>query len=397
MKKAPWISAIVGAGLFFANFAAADTAVKLTEIFTDHKFTRPVALITSPDDSSRQFFVEQTGKIKIIKGGKVAGEFLDFTDRKMAAKDFEEGLLGLAFHPKYKDNGKFYVFYTQQGPKRSVISEIQVSKANADAADLSTERILMEIHQPEWNHNGGNIMFGPKDGYLYIGSGDGGMRNGVHLLSQKLEVWQGKVLRIDVDNTSRGRQYAIPSDNPFVNTPHAAPEVYAYGIRNPWGIWIDDQTNDFWLADVGQNLWEEINLIVPGGNYGWNYKEASHTFVGYADLMKALGINKTEPPKNLEMIEPVFEINRLEALSITGGYVYRGSGIPGLKDHFLLGDWKLGNMWALKKTGDNEASSQVILKPSPDEKIQPTGFYPDLNGEPIVLNWDGRVFKMEAK
>lgn len=397
MKKAPWISTLVGAALLFANSAAADTAIKLTEILTDHKFERPVALITSPDDSGRQFFVEQTGKIKIIKDGKVAGVFLDFSDRKMAAKDFEEGLLGLAFHPKYKDNGKFYVFYSQQGPKRSVISEIQVSKDNADAADLSTERVLMEIQQPEWNHNGGNIIIGPKDGYLYIGSGDGGMRNGVHLLAQKLETWQGKVLRIDIDKKSPGREYGIPADNPFVNTPHAAPEIYAYGIRNPWGIWIDDQTNDFWLADVGQNLWEEINLIVPGGNYGWNFREATHEFGGYKDLMGALGINKTDPPKGVEFVEPVFEINRLEALSITGGFVYRGSGIPGLKDHFLLGDWKLGNMWALKKTGDNEASSQVILKPSPDDKIQPTGFYPDLNGEPIVLNWDGRVFRMEAK
>ena len=181
--------------------------------------------------------------------------------RKMAERDFEEGLLGLAFHPKFAENRKFYVYYSRQGPKRSVLSEIQVSPSDPNVADLTTERILMEIQQPEWNHNSGNIFFGPKDGFLYICIGDGGMRNGVHLLAQKLTRWNGKVLRIDVDGTSPERQYGIPADNPFIDTPHACPEIWALGLRNPWGATIDPETGLFWLADVGQNLWEEVNLI----------------------------------------------------------------------------------------------------------------------------------------
>lgn len=384
----------------FALLAAGPAAavdIKLTEILTDHKFERPVALITSPDGSNRQFLVEQTGKIKILKqGGGEPKVFLDFSDRKMAAKEFEEGLLGLAFHPKYKENGKFYVYYSQQGPKRTVLSEIQVSKDDPDAADLSTERIFLQCQQPDWNHNGGNILFGPQDGFLYVCIGDGGMRNGVFQLAQKLERWNGKVLRIDVDGASPGREYGIPADNPFVETPFACPEIYALGIRNPWGAWIDPQNGDFWLADVGQDLYEEVDLIVKGGNYGWEFREGLHKYAGRDLLMGALGINKLDPPDGVKFIDPIWEYGRLDGFSITGGFVYRGSKVPALKDHYIVGDWKLGNIWGLKKTGADSVDAQQLLKPGQESKIQPTGFYPDLDGEVIMLNWDGRIFRFES-
>lgn len=402
MNKTPWFIALIALAIGLAP-ASAEIPVKLTPILTDHEFTRPISLITSPDDSKRQFMVEQRGQIKIIKAGGGAPEvFLDFSGRKMEGikpADFEEGLLGLAFHPKFAENGKFYVCYSQQGPKRTVISEIQVSKDNPDVADLKTERILLQIQQPAWNHNGGGIFFGPKDGFLYICVGDGGERNGIHLLAQKLTSWSGKVLRIDVDSKSAGREYGIPADNPFAKEPiDACPEIFAYGIRNPWGASIDPETGVFWLADVGQNLWEEVNFIVSGGNYGWNYREGFHVHLGLAPYMEAIGTaKKADPPKGVEMIDPAWEYNRGEGLSITGGFVYHGEKIPALKGHFIVGDWKLGNLWAVKKTGENKAEGVELLRPTPEDKIQPTGFYPDLNGEPVLLNWDGRIFRIEAK
>ena len=390
--------AVIALGLWAVNSALA-VEVKVTPIHTDQSFERPVVLIAPPGDTERQFLVEQTGKIKILSAsGGTPKVFLDFSDRNMAAKDFEEGLLGLAFHPKYAENGKFYVYYSQQGPKRSVISELQVSKGNPDQADTSTERILFEIQQPEWNHNSGNIFFGPKDGFLYICVGDGGARNGVHLLAQKLTCWNGKVLRIDVDSRTGSREYAIPSDNPFVSTPFASPEIYAYGLRNPWGAGIDPKTGLFWLADVGQNLYEEVNLITKGGNYGWEYREGFHKFNDRDRLMDALSMGKKkDPPKNEVLLDPIWEYGRLEGFSITGGFVYYGSKIPALNGYYIVGDWKSGNTWGIKyDSSQGKVVDEVkLVRPKPEEKFQPTGFYPDLSGEIVVLNWDGRLFRID--
>ena len=389
-------------GLLVANDASAAN-VKVTEIWKDQSFQRPVSLVSPPDKTNRLFLVEQTGKIKILdKDGKGTGIFLDFSDRKMAEKDFEEGLLGLAFHPQYADNGKFYIYYSQQGPKRSVVSEMQVSKDDPGKADVKTERILMEIQQPEWNHNSGNMFFGPKDGLLYICVGDGGLRNGVFLLAQKLTRWNGKVLRIDVDGKSEGLPYGIPADNPFINEPHACPEIYALGLRNPWGASIDAETGQFWLADVGQNLYEEVNLIEKGGNYGWEFREGFHEFYDRARLIEALGMGQKakSPPKGVEFVDPVWEYDRTEGFSITGGFVYRGSKIPALEGYYIVGDWKLGNTWALKyDSSQKKVVDEIELHRPPnankDEKFQPTAFCPDLDGEIVVLNWDGRIFRLE--
>jgi quinoprotein glucose dehydrogenase len=391
------------AGVIFAHSQIAAVAapqVKIQQVYESLAVERPVAVVIAPDGTKRQFLVEQTGKVKVMPAEGKGGEskvFLDFSDRNMAEKDFEEGLLGLAFHPRFKENGKFYVSYSQQGPKRTLISELQVSKSDADAADLSSERILMEIQQPEWNHNSGNLLFGPQDGFLYICVGDGGFKNGIFMLPQKLTRWNGKVLRIDVDGKSAGREYGIPRDNPFIDDPNACPEIYAFGFRNPWGAWIDPDTGLFWLADVGQDLWEEIDLVEKGGNYGWEYREGKHDFVFRKALMELLR-SKADPPRGTEFLDPIHEYSHADGLSITGGFVYRGKKIPALQGYYIYGDWKYGTVWGLKI---DEKTKQVIenvvlfkAKDNAEEKFNWTAFGEDNDGEILMLSWGGRIFRM---
>ncbi len=375
---------------------------KLEKIYSGLAVERPVSLQIPPDGTQRRFLVEQTGKIKILPADETATEakvFLDLTESIGVENAFEEGLLGLAFHPKFQENGRFYLTFSRQGPKRLVLAEYTVSSSDPDTADPASERILLEAQQPEWNHNSGNLFFDPKDGMLFLCVGDGGMRNGVHLLSQKLTSWCGKVLRLDVDARTGSRPYGIPSDNPFLDTPNAAPEIWAYGLRNPWGATIDPGTGLLYLADVGQDLYEEINLIEKGGNYGWNYKEAAHEFIGREPLMAALGQQKAAaPPKDAVLIDPVHEYGRADGFSITGGYVYRGEAIPALRGGFLYGDWRSGNLWSLhydSAQGKVVANHQIEKPADPQNPtVQPTAIHPDENGEPIYLDWRGAIFRL---
>lgn len=407
MKIFPPFLAVAAAALPFlasapAARAAGAPAVKLTEIYPSLAVERPVSLQIPDDGSQRRFLVEQTGKIKLLPADESAGEakvFLDLTGSIAVEKDFEEGLLGLAFHPRFKENGQFYVTFSRQGPKRLVLAEYRVSKNDPDSANPASERVLLEVSEPEWNHNSGNVFFGPKDGMLYLCCGDGGLKNGVHLLHQKLTSWCGKVLRLDVDKPGEGRPYGIPADNPFVGKPNAAPEIWAYGLRNPWGVSIDSETGLFYLADVGQDLYEEINLIEKGGNYGWNYREATHDFPGRAALLTALGQAKQiAPGKDTVLIDPIHEYNRADGLSITGGYVYRGGAIPDLQGCFLYGDWGLGNLWALHYDPAQKkvVANHVLEKPADpaNPTVKPTGIYPDEKGEPIYLDWRGAIFRL---
>jgi len=385
-----------------ASSAAEVPETTFEKLYPGLAVERPVSIQVPGDGTKRRFLVEQTGRIKILPadekatGAKV---FLDMTKTMGVEKDFEEGLLGLAFHPKFGENGRFYITFSRQGPKRLVLAEYTVSKNDPDAADPASERILLEIQEPEWNHNSGNLFFGPKDGMLYLCAGDGGLKNGVHLLAQKLTSWCGKVLRIDVDTRTANLPYGIPSDNPFVGTPNAAPEIWAYGLRNPWGAAIDPGTGLFYLADVGQDLYEEINVIEKGGNYGWNYREATHVFPGRLALMTALGQEKqADPPKDAVLVDPIHEYNRADGLSITGGFVYRGKAIPGLDGCFLYGDWRFGNLWALHYDPSQKkvVANHVIDKPADpaNPTVQPTGIFPDENGEAVYLDWRGAIFRL---
>jgi quinoprotein glucose dehydrogenase len=383
--------------LLLISTASAADKVKLTPLYPNLKMDKPTAMVIPPDGMNRMFLVQQRGKIIILpqdEAADAAKTFLDLEQRGMEAKDgkFEEGLLGLAFHPQFKDNGKFYLAYSMQDMKRTVYSEMQVSKTDADKADPSTERVLLEIPAPYWNHHCGNILFGP-DGYLYIPTGDGGGKPGGDPLrqAQNLFALSGKVLRIDVNRTQGSRQYAIPADNPYVGKDAVREEIYAHGFRNPWGISFDEQGH-FWLADVGQLIWEEINVIQKGGNYGWSWKE------GKTDFSERAG---EKLPENVPWVEPVVAYDHSQGISVTGGFVYRGKKLSSYLGAYVYGDWGYGNVWMLrydhaaKSVTSNERIVEVQFDAKGKGKIRPTAFCEDVNREILVLDWSGKIFRID--
>ena len=303
--------------------------------FPNITFLRTVDIQNSGDNTNRLFIVSQVGRIEVIENTRSASnsiEFLNITSK--VEYGGEKGLLGLAFHPNFNSNGYFYVNYTIGSPLRTIISRFSVSTYNINIADLLSEQVLLEIPQPFSNHNGGQIAFGP-DGYLYISLGDGGSGGDPGNRSQNLSSLLGKILRIDVDNGNTDKNYAIPNDNPFINNPDAAPEIYAFGIRNAWRFSFDGQGR-LWAADVGQNAWEEISLIVNGGNYGWRIMEGNHCY---------------NPSNNCDqsgLILPIWEYghNQTGGYSITGGYVYEGDSVQKLLNKYVYCDYATGNMWA---------------------------------------------------
>lgn len=357
--------------------------IKLVPTFTQQKIKLPTTIAIPQDDSNRLFLVQQFGKITILpkdRNSATETTFLDLTDRPLIQQQFEEGLLGLAFHPDYAKNRKFYLYYTLQDPKHSVLSEMQTSAEDPNKADPTTERILLEIPQPYWNHNSGNLLFGP-DGYLYLAIGDGGKANDPLQFSQNTFVYNGKILRIDVNSRSGNRPYGLPSDNPFLNKPGYHPEIFALGLRNPWGLTFHPETGELWAADVGQNAWEEINIITKGGNYGWSFFEGSHPFTAQTQ----------SPPKDGKFIAPIHEYGRLDGISITGGLHYRGSTVPSLRGKYLFGDWGLGNIWALEHRNGRTTHAKIHTRPD-GSTFKPVAFVEDASRELLILSHDGAIF-----
>lgn len=268
--------------LFSCNIEAQNSTIQLVDAYPNLTFQKPVHLTHSGDNTNRIFLVEQTGYIKVFPNDSnitstQMNVFLNISN-KISSSSGEEGLLGLAFHPNYSSNGYFYLNYTASNPLRTVISRFSVNPGNPNKADSLSEYILMTINQPFANHNGGTVMFG-LDGYLYIGMGDGGSGGDPQNNAQNLQSLLGKFLRIDVNNTSLGKNYAIPPTNPFYNNPSAGrEEIFAYGLRNPWKFSQDPVTGLIYAADVGQNLYEEIDIITNGGNYGWRVMEGFNCF-----------------------------------------------------------------------------------------------------------------------
>ena len=318
---------------------------------------RPILLTHAGDGSDRVFVPTQQGVIHSFKNTdepQTSKVFLDIRDRvKYSDNTNEEGFLGLAFHPKYKENGEFFVFYTPKSGKSlvNVVSRFRVKKDDPDAADPASEEEIIRFEKPFWNHDGGTVLFGP-DGYLYLTHGDGGAGGDLYDNGQKLSSPLGKILRIDVNAKADGKNYAIPKDNPFVGVKDARPEVYALGLRNVWRMAFDRQTGELWAADVGQNLYEEVNLITKGGNYGWNRREAFHPFGA-----RGVGVNK-------EMIDPIWEYHHDIGKSVTGGTVYRGKKVPELVGYYLYGDYVTNRLWALKY--DPKQGRVVENRPIPD-------------------------------
>lgn len=316
------------------------SALKVDKKLITDELSHPTAFAEPNDKSGRLFVCEQEGKIKIIQKGKVLPSlFLDITDEVIKKKGYEErGLLGLAFHPDFAKNGKLYVYCSMPVavPARgldhkSVIREYTVSSKNKNSVDESTAKTVLEFDEPQSNHNGGDLKFGP-DGFLYIAVGDGGGQNDKHGAAgnaQNLSNFLGKILRVDVKQLP----YSIPSDNPFVGKSEVRPEIYAYGFRNPWRISFDKKTGELFAGDVGQDNYEEVNLITKGGNYGWRIREGLHEkFPNDPD------------PKN--WINPISEYPHSDGLSITGGFVYRGKQIPAIAGKYIFADWT-GPVWAL--------------------------------------------------
>ena len=350
----------------------------LQEAFPNLTLSGPLDLQNAGDGTDRIFVVEQSGKIYVFEnntGVTVKKKFLDITDS--VSSGGEMGLLGLAFHPNYENNGYFYVNYTKSSPyRRTLIVRFQVSNANPDSADRSSSKILMEIAQPFSNHNGGQLAFGP-DGYLYIALGDGGSGGDPQGNAQNKSSLLGKLLRIDVDQTQGSINYAIPLNNPFKNnTQGFKEEIYAYGLRNPWRFSFDSPTGRLWCADVGQNAWEEIDLIVKGGNYGWRCYEGNHNY----DLSGCTDTN---------YIFPVWEYSHSDGVSITGGYVYRGPNLPDLYGKYIYGDFGTRKIWALTYDGINPPTNKLLLTSS----VSIASFGVDINNELYVVGYNGIIYR----
>jgi glucose/arabinose dehydrogenase len=407
MRLVATILTILTCGVFAENLASAELTVNL-QVAADG-LTAPVSLVSPPDGTKRRFIVEQVGLIKILMpDGKLQEEpFLNVRHRLVKLHpDFDErGLFSLAFHPDYRNNGRFFVAYSGLLPGDATLDKVlwyshtnyvveyRVSKTNPNKADPLSERVVTKIDWPQFNHNGHWIGFGP-DGFLYISTGDGGYANdwGIgHNVTkgngQDLTTVQGKILRIDVD---KGEPYAIPPDNPFVNRTDAKPEIWAYGLRNPWRCSFDTGgTKELFCADVGQNSFEEVDIVTKGGNYGWRVKEGKHCF----DY-----VNPNTHPSSCEssgMIDPIMEYKNCnvsqdcKGLSVTGGYVYRGSHGP-WQGKYFFGDWskqfvvKDGRLYVGTSAGGTWTMEDVKVGNMPGFNAFVLGFGQDADGELYV-------------
>ncbi|MGH2353761.1 MAG: PQQ-dependent sugar dehydrogenase, partial [Chloroflexota bacterium] len=354
-------------------------------------FDSPLFLTHAGDGSGRLFVVERGGTIRVVVGGQVQPEpFLDISSL-VNAGGFEQGLLGLAFHPNYEANGIFYVYYTANASSNSVgdntLARYRVSSSDPNQADPGSAAVLFALQDDFNNHNGGMVAFGP-DGYLYVGTGDGGSAGDPDNNAQNLGSLLGKILRLDlsddddgVDND--GAPYAIPASNPFVGQGGARPEIWALGLRNPWRFGFDRQTGDLWIGDVGQGGWEEINRQPagsPGGeNYEWRCKEGSHPYDSGTTCSQG---SPTAPVHDYD--------HSGGSCSVTGGYVYRGPSAPSLHGAYLFGDYCSGRVWSLRQgAGGTWTETQLF-----DTPYSISSFGEDATGEVYAVDIvGGRIYR----
>ena len=359
--------------------------------FENLKFERCVAIAHPPDGTDRIFIVEQPGRVKWFENRRDASEAtlaLDLSDKVLSSGN-EEGLLGIAFHPRFKTNHEVFLQYSfpKLGPKRerdprtrNVLSRFRMDPDH-QKIQRDSEEVVLEVLQPYENHNGGVLQFGP-DGYLYVGLGDGGSGNDPHGNGQNMKTFLGKFLRIDVDHRDEGKAYAVPKDNPFVGQADVLPEIWSSGWRNPWGYHFDRKTGELWSSDVGQDKWEEVDIVKKGANYGWSVREGKHDF-------------KPGPAGPFE--EPIVEHGHAQKNStdgmnsLTGGCVYRGKRLRPLDGLYLYGDFVTGNMWALRWDGTKVVAQKLLFE---FKMKQITTFGEDRDGDVLWATFtDGRLYR----
>ena len=421
----PWVA--VGA---FAQSPMGDPMTVGVRLVAEG-LTAPVYMVESPDGTGRLFVVDQAGLIRILtpEGTLLAEPFLDVRDRMVSiGPGFDErGLLGLAFHPNYAENGRFFVYYSaplrpgapENWNHTSHISEFLVS-GDPDRADPASERLILQVDQPQFNHNGGTLVFGPHDGYLYISLGDGGGANDVGVghtpgigNAQDITNLLGSILRIDIDN---GDPYGIPADNPFIGE-IGRDEIYAFGLRNPYRISFDLGSGRLFAADAGQLLWEEVSIIDRGGNYGWNIKEGTHCFDPDNPLVSPADCPDVGPLLGDPLIDPLIEYANIRqpggiGTVVVGGFVYRGSTLPQLNGRYVFGDWSTsfaqpdGTLLAASSRPESRLWQihELSVMDRPDGRLGHfvLGFGQDSSGDVYVLTSDsssptgetGRIYQL---
>jgi glucose/arabinose dehydrogenase len=380
-RRLAGMAAMAAVLLVLPKSASGAASVVLDRVVTG--LEQPVYLTSAPDGSGRLFVLEQPGRIRVIKNGALLPTpFLDITD--MTSKGGEQGLLGLAFHPSFKTNGLFYVDFTiPQGD--TAINQFRVSPTNPDVAVKSSSKRIITIDQPFDNHNGGMITF-DRAGYLFIGMGDGGGGGDPGNRAQSVNTLLGKILRINVNGTTGGIQYRIPSGNPYVGRA-GRDEIWSIGLRNPWRFSFDRLTGDLWIGDVGQAKYEEIDRSTVDGsgrgrgiNFGWRVMEGRHCY---------------NPPTGCNTsgkMWPVVEYTHGEGCSVTGGYVYRGAAVPSLYGRYVFADYCSGTIWSVPKGGASPMTKSLVM----DTAMNISSFGEDAAGELYVVDHNGTIYRFSA-
>ena len=373
---------LVPASTIKPSAAAEIPRMRPIRVFRDVKLKRPIQIVVRPDRPDDLFVVEQPGRVLVLDrrtpAESKATVFLDIRP-EVRMKHNEEGLLSMAFSPDVETDATFYLYYTASSPRRAVLSRFKI--AADGTADPESEEVLLEVAQPFGNHNGGTVLVGP-DGMLYLAVGDGGAANDPMGHGQNLGTLLATVLRIDPSGKEGDRAYKIPADNPFVASEEAKPEIWAYGLRNIWRMSFDRETGELWAGDVGQNQWEEIDLIRKGGNYGWRYREGTHKF------------GRDTPPEESVFIDPVVDYPRSDGISVTGGFVYRGKARPAAVGVYLYADYQSGRIWGLRAEG-----GELIEGPKEIARLRNSlisSFGEDADGELWLCTFEGDAMSGEG-